>query len=78
MAESEAAFAGRVLLTRSGRLLADIGSRDPAERPGWVALEIGSDQGAAVAAMVAAAEYPQVEVRRDLAGLDRVAAGSRR
>jgi release factor glutamine methyltransferase len=58
------------------RLLGDIGSRAPVERPGWIGLEIGSDQGAAVAALVTAAGYRDVAVRRDLAGLDRVVVGA--
>jgi release factor glutamine methyltransferase len=58
------------------RLLVDIGSRAPAERPGRLGLEIGSDQGAAVAALVTAAGYRDVAVRRDLAGLDRVVVGA--
>lgn len=39
---------------------------------GWVAMEIGSDQGAAVAAMACAAGFSDVDVRADYAGLPRV------
>jgi release factor glutamine methyltransferase len=43
-------------------------------RPGgWLVLEIGADQGAAVAALLAAGAYEAVEIRPDLAGRDRVA-----
>ena len=47
-------------------------------RPGgWLVLEIGADQGAAVADLLSAAGYADVEIRPDLAGRDRVAiAGS--
>ena len=38
-------------------------------------LEIGHDQGAAVEAMVSEAGFPEVEIRRDLAGHDRVVVG---
>ena len=40
---------------------------------GWLVLEIGADQGAAVAEMLVAAGYEAVEIRPDLAGRDRVA-----
>ncbi len=42
---------------------------------GAVALEIGSEQGEAVAELVRAAGYGDVEVRKDLAGLDRAVIG---
>ena len=43
-------------------------------RPGgWLVLEIGADQGAAVAELLAAGDYADVEIRPDLAGRDRVA-----
>ncbi len=42
-----------------------------------VALEIGAEQGAAVAALVRRAGFDAVTVRRDLAGLDRVVVGQR-
>jgi release factor glutamine methyltransferase len=51
----------------------------PAEA-GWperLALEIGAEQGAAVAALLRGAEFAEVEVRADLAGLDRVVMGRR-
>jgi release factor glutamine methyltransferase len=44
-------------------------------RPATVALEIGSDQAAAVTELVRSAGYAEVETRKDLAGLDRVVIG---
>ncbi len=40
---------------------------------GWLVLEIGADQGRAVAELLAAPSYTAVEIRPDLAGRDRVA-----
>jgi release factor glutamine methyltransferase len=42
---------------------------------GWLVLEIGADQGAAVRTLLADAGYRDVEVRPDLAGRDRMAIG---
>jgi release factor glutamine methyltransferase len=42
---------------------------------GWLVLEIGTGQGAAVAALLTAAGLHDVEVRADLAGHDRIALG---
>ncbi len=43
-------------------------------RPGgWLVLEIGADQGAAVADLLSATGYADVQIRQDLAGRDRVA-----
>jgi release factor glutamine methyltransferase len=42
---------------------------------GWLVLEIGADQGSAVRALLHTAGYTEVEVRRDLAGHDRIALG---
>ncbi len=45
-------------------------------RPGgWLVLEIGFDQGRAVDRLLRSAGYNNVEIRPDLAGLDRVAVG---
>ena len=45
-------------------------------RPGgWLVLEIGADQGEAVGALLQDAGYDDIEIRRDLAGRDRVAIG---
>lgn len=43
---------------------------------GVLLLEIGHDQGAAVHGLLLSAGFAEIEVRKDLAGLDRVAAGS--
>jgi release factor glutamine methyltransferase len=59
------------------RLIASIAGRPAPGRPSLLALEIGSEQGPAVAALVRAG-YPRVEVRRDLAGLDRIVTGTGR
>jgi release factor glutamine methyltransferase len=44
-------------------------------RPAAVVLEIGAGQGDAVTELIRRAGYDQVEVRRDLAGLDRAVVG---
>lgn len=44
---------------------------------GWLVLEIGHRQGDGVRAMLVAAGLDAVEVRRDAAGLDRIAVGRR-
>ena len=58
------------------------GSSSPAppsdSRPcGWLVLEIGADQGAAVGELLHAAGYADVEIRPDLAGHDRIALARR-
>jgi release factor glutamine methyltransferase len=40
---------------------------------GWLVLEIGADQGAAVSGLLSAGDYEAIEIRPDLAGRDRVA-----
>lgn len=45
---------------------------------GGLFLEIGETQGAAVAALLEQAGFQQVEIRRDLAGRDRIAVGNKR
>jgi len=45
---------------------------------GGVALEVGEGQAAAVATLVEAAGFGDVEARRDLAGIERVVVGRRR
>ncbi|MGB0113503.1 MAG: peptide chain release factor N(5)-glutamine methyltransferase [Ilumatobacteraceae bacterium] len=45
---------------------------------GWLVLEIGADQGAAVERLLTRAGYVDVEVRPDLAGRDRIAIARRR
>jgi release factor glutamine methyltransferase len=74
---ASALFAGVDGLDVIRRLLALLalgGGRDGVR---LVALEIGFDQGTAVASLVAAAGFDVVEVRQDLAGLDRVVVGQR-
>jgi release factor glutamine methyltransferase len=45
-------------------------------RPGgWLLLEIGAEQGEAVASLLRGAGYEQTEIRQDYGGLDRVALG---
>ncbi len=44
---------------------------------GWLILEIGSSQGAAVAALLSGRGFTEVEIRPDLAGHDRIALGRR-
>ena len=56
------------------RLLALVSARPAVS---LLALEIGYDQGAAVSALAREAGFGQVEVRADLAGLDRVVIGRR-
>ena len=51
------------------------GALDHLVAGGWLVLEIGADQGAAVRELLAAAGFEHVEVRPDLAGHDRVAIG---
>ena len=58
--------------------MASIAAARVPERPTLLALEIGSEQGPAVAELVRAAGYPRVEVRHDLAGLDRIVIGTGR
>ena len=58
------------------RLIGLIAARPPVGRPALLALEIGADQGPAVADLVATAGYPRVRVTTDLAGLDRLVVGS--
>jgi release factor glutamine methyltransferase len=48
-------------------------------RPGgWLVLEIGADQGAAVERLLDEQGYDEVAIRPDLAGRDRVAVARRR
>ena len=53
------------------------GAPDWLSPDGWLVLEIGADQGSAVADLLAATGYRDVEIRPDLAGRDRVAVGRR-
>ena len=68
-----ALFAGPDGLDAIRRLVADApGWLRPG---GWLILEIGADQGPAVAELLADHGYRDVEIRPDLAGRDRVAVG---
>mgnify|MGYP001550679537 FL=1 len=49
------------------------GAGDRLAPGGWLVLEIGSDQGAAVGDLLRSAGYIDVEIRPDLAGHDRIA-----
>jgi len=42
---------------------------------GWLVLEIGTDQGKAVLALLSAAGFAEIEIRQDPAGHDRIAIG---
>lgn len=55
------------------RILA--GARDHLRKGGWIALEHGYDQGAAVRALLFTAGYDAVATDRDLAGQDRITRG---
>ena len=71
----EALFAGPDGLDDIRRIIAEVPAR--LRSGGWLVLEIGSDQGDAVAELLRTAGYVDVQVRPDLAGLDRVAMGRR-
>ncbi|HTH06037.1 MAG TPA: hypothetical protein VL916_09210, partial [Ilumatobacteraceae bacterium] len=53
------------------------GAGEHLQNGGWLVLEIGSDQGAAVRALYEAAGFDEVEIRPDLAGRDRIALARR-
>jgi release factor glutamine methyltransferase len=53
------------------------GAPDHLADDGWLVVEIGADQGAAVRDLLVAAGYRDVEIRPDLAGRDRIAVGRR-
>jgi release factor glutamine methyltransferase len=53
-----------------------VGAAPTRVRPGgWLVLEIGADQGAAVEALLTAGGYVDVAIRPDLTGRDRIAVG---
>ncbi len=68
-----ALFAGPDGLAVVRRLIAAL----PGRRLSLVALEIGPEQASPVASLVAQAGFGRVEIRRDLAGRERVVVGSR-
>ena len=47
------------------------------EPGGWLVFEIGEDQGEAVAGFLQSTGYGEVQVRRDLSGLERQVSGRR-
>lgn len=69
----EALLAGPTGLEAIEPLIKAVAGLD--RKPAAVALEIGATQGAAVSALLREAGYEEVEVRRDLAQLDRVIVG---
>ena len=44
---------------------------------GWLLFETGFDQGKAVAQLMSDHGYTEIEIKKDLAGLDRVVSGRR-
>ena len=52
-------------------------SRQYLKRGGWLIFEIGSDQAEAVKTLLQEAGYENIEVKKDLAGLDRVVIGKK-
>jgi release factor glutamine methyltransferase len=69
----------RTLLTsRRLRLFLPIWRKRAKSAGGCLALEVGEGQAAAVAAMLGEAGFPETEVRRDLAGIERVVVGRAR
>ncbi len=69
----EALVAGPTGLEAIEALVDAVGGLD--QPPAALALEIGAEQGTAVEELVGGAGYSKVDVRRDLAGLDRVVVG---
>ncbi|MBQ7102443.1 MAG: peptide chain release factor N(5)-glutamine methyltransferase [Anaerotignum sp.] len=49
--------------------------RDWLKKDGWLFFEIGYDQGEALRSLLSEFGYTEIEIRKDLAGLDRVAIG---
>jgi release factor glutamine methyltransferase len=74
---SEAFLAGPDGLAAIREVLAALGPGSAGPECAAVALEIGIGQADAVSGLVGAAGYPDVEVRPDLAGIDRVVLGRR-
>ena len=70
---ADALFAGVEGLDDLRHLI--VGAPNHLADDGWLVLEIGADQGPAVRTLLESAGYDSVEVRADLAGLDRVAVG---
>ncbi len=72
-----ALFSGPDGLEAIGELLADLAPGGAGPDCGAVALEIGQGQGEDVRRLIGAAGFDRVEVRPDLAGIDRVVLGRR-
>jgi release factor glutamine methyltransferase len=70
-----ALFAGPAGLDAIEHLVA--GAPEHLAEHGWLVLEIGAGQGAAVGDLMAGAGYLEIEIRRDLAGHDRIAIACR-
>ncbi|MFZ0042886.1 MAG: peptide chain release factor N(5)-glutamine methyltransferase [Solirubrobacteraceae bacterium] len=68
-----ALYAGADGLDVVRRLVSEVGEMSP--RPALLALEIGPEQAASVSGLVAGVGFASVEMRRDLAGLERVVVG---
>jgi release factor glutamine methyltransferase len=69
----DALVAGPTGLEAIEALLAEVA--ELAQQPAAVGLEVGAGQSAAVAELVAAAGYREVETRADLSGIERVVVG---
>jgi release factor glutamine methyltransferase len=70
---SEALLAGADGLDAIRELVA--GAPDHLAAGGWLVLEIGADQGKAVSELYENAGFENIEIRKDLAGRDRIAVG---
>jgi release factor glutamine methyltransferase len=72
---ASALFAGADGLDVVRRLMAAVGALATGDRPELIALEIAPAQAGVVAGLVGDAGFPSVEVRRDLAGRERLVVG---
>jgi release factor glutamine methyltransferase len=70
---STSADRGRPLSTYAGQRTTTVGG--PGQRTTTVAVEVGEGQAPAVAELVRGAGWGEIEVRRDLAGIERVVVG---
>ena len=80
LSQGDVRFEPRSALVAREQGMADLlhlvrGARDHLEPGGWLLLEHGFEQAAAVRQALAAAGYDEVESRRDLAGHERVGVG---
>ncbi|KAA0267548.1 MAG: peptide chain release factor N(5)-glutamine methyltransferase, partial [Acidobacteria bacterium] len=74
---AEALFAGPDGLAVIREVLAALGAGGDGPECDAVAFEVGFGQAAAVADLLGTAGYPEVSIRADLAGIDRVVVGRR-